>query len=156
MLHPGLALAYLVVPEPLVERFARAARMASNGCPQLIQAIVCDFLREGHLARHVKKMRLLYGRRRAMLAAELQRAFGHAVHIELRGGGMHLLARFAGLGDDLALARRAQAAGLNCQALSERYAGEPRTQGLLMGFTNLASPAETRRLVARLRTALLG
>ena len=155
VLHPGLALAYLVVPEPLVERFARAAHTWSNGCPQLSQAIVCDFLKEGHFARHIKKMRLLYARRRAMLAAELQRVFGEAVHIELRSGGMHLIASFEGLGSDTALGRRAQEAGLNCRALSERYAGKPAHEGLLMGFANIASQAEARRLVGRLHVALV-
>lgn len=155
VLHPGLALAYLVVPEPLVERCTRAAGVASNGCAQLPQAIVCDFLREGHFARHIKKMRLLYARRRAMLAAELQQAFGKAVHVELRSGGMHLIARFEGLGSDAALSRRAQAAGLHCRALSERYAGRPGMEGLLMGFTNIASQAEAHLLVARLRDALV-
>ena len=155
VLHPGLALAYLVVPEPLVERFGRAARTGSNGSPQLSQAIVCDFLREGHFARHIKKMRLLYARRRAMLAAELQHAFGEAVHIELRSGGMHLIAGFKGLGSDAALSRLAQEAGLNCRALSERYAGRPAHEGLLMGFSNIASETEARRLVARLRSALV-
>ena len=154
VLFPGLALAYLVVPAPLVERFARAAAVASNGGPQLIQAVVCDFMREGHFARHIKKMRLLYGRRRAVLAAELQRAFGDAVRVELRSGGMHLIARFQGLGDDRALSLRAQAAGLNCRALSERYQAGPRTEGLLMSFTNIATQAEARRLVAQLRAAL--
>lgn len=155
VLHPGLALAYLVVPEPLVERCTRAAGVASNGCAQLPQAIVCDFLREGHFARHIKKMRLLYARRRAMLAAELQQAFGKAVHVELRSGGMHLIARFEGLGSDAALSRRAQAASLHCRALSERYAGRPGMEGLLMGFTNIASQAEAHLLVARLRDALV-
>lgn len=155
VLHPGLALAYLVVPEPLVERFARAARMGSNGCSTLGQAIVSDFLREGHFARHVKKMRLLYARRRTMLAAQLQRAFGEAVHIELRSGGMHLIAGFEGLGSDTALSLRAQEAGLNCRALSERYAGKPALDGLLMGFANIVSEAEAKRLVERLRRALL-
>ncbi|WP_162577981.1 MocR-like pyridoxine biosynthesis transcription factor PdxR [Variovorax sp. PBS-H4] len=155
VLHPGLALAYLVVPEPLVERCTRAAGVASNGCPQLAQAIVCDFLQEGHFARHIKKMRLLYARRRAMLAAELQKAFGEAVQVELRGGGMHLIARFGGLGSDTALSRRAQGAGLHCRALSERYAGKPALEGLLMGFTNIASQAEVRQLVGRLRNALV-
>lgn len=155
VLHPGLALAYLVVPEPLVERFARAARTWSNGCSTLGQAIVSDFLKEGHFARHIKKMRLLYARRRAMLAAELQRVFGEAVHIELRSGGMHLIACFEGLGSDAALSRRAQEAGLNCRSLSERYAGKPASEGLLMGFSNIASEAEARRLVARLRRALV-
>ena len=134
VLHPGLALAYLVVPEPLVERFARAARMGSNGCSTLGQAIVSDFLREGHFARHIKKMRLLYARRRTMLAAELQRVFGEAVHIELRSGGMHLIAGFEGLGSDTALSLRAQEAGLNCRALSERYAGKPALEGIAHGL----------------------
>jgi GntR family transcriptional regulator/MocR family aminotransferase len=155
VLHPGLALAYLVVPEPLVERFARVARMVSNGCSTFGQAIVSDFLREGHFARHIKKMRLLYARRRAMLAAELQRVFGEAVQIELRDGGMHLIASFEGLGSDTALSLRAQEAGLNCRALSERYAGKPAQEGLLMGFANIASETEARRLVGRLRRALL-
>ncbi len=155
VIHPGLALAYLVVPEPLVARCTQAAGVASNGCPQLPQAIVCDFLREGHFARHIKKMRLLYARRRGMLAAELQQAFGEAVHVELRSGGMHLIARFEGLGSDVALGRRAQAAGLHCRALSERYAGRPTLEGLLMGFTNIASQAEAHVLVAKLRDALV-
>ena len=90
-----------------------------------------------------------------MLAAELQRVFGEAVHIELRSGGMHLIAGFEGLGSDAALSRRAQEAGLNCRALSERYAGKPASEGLLMGFSNIASDAEARRLVARLRRALV-
>ncbi|GAA4336255.1 PLP-dependent aminotransferase family protein [Variovorax defluvii] len=154
VLYPGLALAYLVVPAPLAERFARAAGVASNGCPALIQAVVCDFMREGHFARHIKKMRLLYARRRALLAAELQRAFGDAVRVELRSGGMHLIARFEGLGNDRALGRRALAAGLQCAPLSERYMAGPRTEGLLMSFTNVGSQPEARRLVARLRAAL--
>ncbi|CAN7172473.1 PLP-dependent aminotransferase family protein [Variovorax sp. LjRoot290] len=154
VLYPGLALGYVVVPEPLVERCAETARIGSNGCPQLMQAIVSDFLKEGHFSRHIKKMRLLYARRRAMLAAELLRVFGEHVRIDLRRGGMHLIARLDGLGNDDMLAGRAQQAGLNCQALSLRSIGAGGAQGLLMGFTNIASAAEARRLVARLRAAL--
>ena len=75
VLHPGLALAYLVVPEPLVRALREAARMG----PTAVRAQAGDrrdFLREGHFARHIKKMRLLYARRRAMLAAELRGVFG--------------------------------------------------------------------------------
>jgi GntR family transcriptional regulator/MocR family aminotransferase len=154
VLFPGLALGYLVVPESLRERFAEAARIASNGSPQSTQATVADFMREGHFARHLKKMRLLYARRRAMLVAGLQKAFGSAVRIELRSGGMHLIARFEGRAQsDAELALRAQQAGLNCQPLSGRGVAAPAAQGLLMGFTNVATAAEANRLAARLRAA---
>jgi GntR family transcriptional regulator/MocR family aminotransferase len=155
VLFPGLALGYLVVPESLCSRFEEAARIWSNGSPQSTQAVVADFMREGHFPRHLKKMRLLYARRRAMLVAGLQKAFGDSVHVDLRSGGMHLIARFDGREeDDVTLARRAQQAGLNCQPLSARGVSGPGAQGLLMGFTNIATAAEANRLAARLRTAL--
>lgn len=155
VLFPGLALGYLVVPESLCSRFEEAVRTWSNGSPQSTQAVVADFMREGHFPRHLKKMRLLYARRRAMLVAGLQKAFGDSVHVDLRSGGMHLIARFDGREeDDVTLARRAQQAGLNCQPLSARGVSGPGAQGLLMGFTNIATAAEANRLAARLHAAL--
>ncbi|MCY1518948.1 HTH-type transcriptional regulatory protein GabR [compost metagenome] len=155
VLYPGLALGYLVVPESLRERFEGAARIASNGCPQITQATVADFMRDGHFSRHLKKMRLLYARRRALLVEALHKAFGDGVRIDLQAGGMHLIARFEGHRDsDVVLARRAQAAGLNCQPLSARGTTAVESQGLLMGFTNVASPTQARQLATRLRAAL--
>jgi GntR family transcriptional regulator/MocR family aminotransferase len=155
VLYPGLALGYVVVPESLCARFEEAARIGSNGSPQLTQAIVADFMREGHFSRHLKKMRLLYARRRAMLAAALLKTFGDAVRIDLKSGGMHLIARFEGRPEgDAELALRAQKAGLNCQPLSGRRIAATGDEGLLMGFTNIAGIAEAHRLAARLRAAL--
>jgi len=154
VLHPGLALGYVVVPESLRARFEEAARTWSNGSPQITQAVVADFMREGHFPRHLKKMRLLYARRRAMLVAGLQKAFGDEVRIDLRSGGMHLIARFDQRREsDVTLARRAQQAGLNCQPLSSRAIAAQSGAGLLMGFTNIATAAEANRLAAKLRTA---
>ncbi|WPG35606.1 PLP-dependent aminotransferase family protein [Variovorax sp. EBFNA2] len=155
VLYPGLALGYLVVPESLRARFEEAARIASNGCPQITQATVADFMRDGHFSRHLKKMRLLYARRRALLVEALQKAFGDGVRIDLQAGGMHLIARFdARTESDLVLARRAQEAGLNCQPLSARGTAAFDGQGLLMGFTNVATPTQARQLATRLRAAL--
>ncbi|WP_256219038.1 aminotransferase class I/II-fold pyridoxal phosphate-dependent enzyme [Variovorax sp. 770b2] len=154
MLYPGLALGYLVVPESLRDAFGEAARTRSNGCPQITQATVADFLREGHFPRHLKKMRLLYARRRAMLVTALSKAFDDDVRIDLTSGGMHLIARFDGQPEsDTALALRAQRAGLNCQPLSQRGTAGFRDEGLLMGFTNIGSGAQAQRLAAKLRAA---
>ncbi|KQW54425.1 PLP-dependent aminotransferase family protein [Variovorax sp. Root411] len=154
VLYPGLALGYVVMPESLRTRFEEAARTWSNGSPQITQAVVADFMRDGHFSRHLKKMRLLYARRRAMLVAGLLKAFGDGVRIDLRSGGMHLIARFDQRREsDVSLARRAQQAGLNCQPLSSRAIAVHCDAGLLMGFTNVATAAEANRLAARLRAA---
>ncbi|WP_041946653.1 PLP-dependent aminotransferase family protein [Variovorax paradoxus] len=155
VLYPGLALGYVVVPESLRDAFGEAARTWSNGCPQITQAVVADFIREGHFSRHLKKMRLLYARRRHMLAAALLKAFGEDVRIDLQAGGMHLIARFGRRREgDEALARRAQLAGLNCQPLSVRGTARFRDEGLLMGFTNVGSALHAQQLAAKLHKAL--
>jgi GntR family transcriptional regulator/MocR family aminotransferase len=158
VLYPGLALGYVVVPGSLRAAFGEAARTRSNGCPQITQitqATVADFLREGHFPRHLKKMRLLYVRRRAMLVTALSKAFGDDVRIDLTSGGMHLIARFDGQPEsDTALALRAQRAGLNCQPFSQRGTAGFRDEGLLMGFTNVGSGAQAQQLAAKLRAAM--
>ena len=155
VLYPGLALGYVVVPESLRAAFADAASAWSNGIPQLTQAVVADFMRGGHFPRHLKKMRLLYARRRGMLAAALQKAFSGDVQIDLKRGGMHLIARFGRHREnDVELARRAQRDGLNCQPLSARGTASLRDQGLLIGFTNVGSAAQAQQLALKLRAAL--
>lgn len=155
VLYPGLALGYVVAPESLRDAFATAAQTWSNGCPQITQAVVADFMREGHFSRHLKKMRLLYARRRNTLAAALQKTFGEDVRIDLQSGGMHLIARFDRRREgDGQLARRAQLAGLNCQPLSARGTAGFRDEGLLIGFTNVGSAVHAQQLATKLRAAL--
>jgi GntR family transcriptional regulator/MocR family aminotransferase len=155
VLYPGLALGYVVAPESLCAAFAKAAQTGSNGSPQITQAVVADFMRGGYFPRHLKKMRLLYARRRGMLVTALLKAFGDGVRIDLKSGGMHLIARFDTRRErDTELARRAQRAGLNCQPLSERGTSSFRDEGLLMGFTNIASATQAQQLATKLRKAL--
>ncbi len=154
VLFPGLRLAYLVVPPAQVERFAACARTFDHGCPALAQAIAADFLDQGHFARHLKRMRALYAQRRGFLATALELVFGSALSVELQAGGIHLLARLDAAQDDVALAARAQAAGLAVMALSQWARKYPCGSGLLLGFTNIASAEQALHLARRLATAL--
>lgn len=147
VLFPGLRLAYLVVPAEQSDAFARQADRLHNHCPHLLQATVCAFLNEGHFARHLNKMRNLYARRRQWMVDALQQQFGERLLINPQAGGMHLVAALSE-GDDVKLALRARAVGIAVEPLSQWYLqGMPR-QGLVLGFTNIAS-AEQAAAVAR-------
>lgn len=67
VMFPSLRLAYLVVPEDLVDRFAAVIAMTRRHAPVLEQAALCDFITEGHFARHIRRMRGIYGERLAKL-----------------------------------------------------------------------------------------
>ncbi|MFJ3486773.1 PLP-dependent aminotransferase family protein [Pseudomonas sp. NPDC090202] len=139
VLAPGLRLSYLVVPEHLIERFTTVADALHNHCPQLLQATVAAFIRDGHFARHLKKMRSLYARRRALLIEALERELGQHLQIDARAGGMHLLARLRTPLDDQAITRNARTLGYSVLALSAACQEVQGQSGLLLGFTNVTS-----------------
>jgi GntR family transcriptional regulator/MocR family aminotransferase len=148
-LFPGLRLGYLVVPDTLVETMTRAARLITRGPSLLEQSVAAAFMAGGHFARHVKRMRGLYKRRRAVLAEALA---GH-FKVELAAGGMHLLIRLPEGVDDTDVARRAQASGLAPTALSGFSIAHHPGHGLLLGFTNVREE-DAAALVAQLAAVI--
>jgi GntR family transcriptional regulator/MocR family aminotransferase len=115
--------------------------------------VVAAFMQKGHFARHIRRMRMLYADRRRALASALEAAFGARVMVEMAGGGMHLLAGFSGGSDDVALGKRAAAAGMAPSTLSSHTMAHDRGQGLLLSFTNIpveAAPNMAMRLKAAL------
>ncbi|GJG96770.1 PLP-dependent aminotransferase family protein [Cupriavidus pauculus] len=163
VMFPGLRLAYTVVPERAVERVARVACSMNAGAPTLFQAALADFIEQGHFARHVKRMRTLYGQRRLLIAQALKQTFGEHLTVELPSGGIQFAVQFAetayGPIDDVAIASRARQAGLAVLPLSIWYAhGRMRDtpRGLVMGFANISDANEAGRHARTLRACLDG
>jgi len=152
VLFPGLRLGYIVIPSDLVPRFAAVRDATDIFPPTLLQAVVADFVREGHFARHVRRMRALYRERRAVLVEALREELGAALRPIGDDAGMHLVASLA-RGDDRAPAVRAARMGLWAMPLSSCYLGRPSRRGFVLGFGG-ASVTEIPRGVRRLRTAL--
>ncbi|HEF4768923.1 PLP-dependent aminotransferase family protein [Burkholderia multivorans] len=150
VLLPGLRLAYLVVPEALVGRFAHVAGRLPGPGSILPQATVAAFMEQGHFARHLRKMRALYAERRAFLVDALARTLGEHLHIRPQAGGVHVLAYLSDRHDDKRVAAAAAADGLGVQALSDWRMRASAQGGLLMGFANFATAEDARAAVRRL------
>src|ERR1700733_7093215 len=67
LLFPSLRLGYAVLPEDLIDPFAAARHLTDRQSSGLVQAIMTDFILEGHFARHLKRMRAHYAGRQAFL-----------------------------------------------------------------------------------------
>lgn len=140
VLFPSLRLAYLVVPEAQVERFAEMAGVFVGGSPAVTQGIVTDFIAQGHFARHIQRMRRLYAERRELTATGLTAALGEHVRIDAQPGGMHLILRLEGR-SDRDIVERMRREGLYAEALSDwTFQGEG-ASALLLNFTNISSEA---------------
>jgi GntR family transcriptional regulator / MocR family aminotransferase len=80
VLFTSLRLGYMVVPESLLDRML-AFRMNVDRFPAALpQAILCDFLAEGHFARHLRRMRELYASRFGAFQSDIRRYLGDMLH----------------------------------------------------------------------------
>jgi GntR family transcriptional regulator/MocR family aminotransferase len=150
VLFPGIRLAYLVVPETQVERFEQITQAFAGGSPELTQAIVTAFMREGHFARHIQRMRKLYAERREATAAGLNSVLGKHVRIDSQPGGMHLILRLQGQRSDRRLVARMRDEGLCAEALTDCSIGDDGASALLLNFTNIDSQRTAENLGRRI------
>jgi GntR family transcriptional regulator/MocR family aminotransferase len=153
VMFPGLRLAYVVAPLSATQRFHEVSASMNAGSPYLLQASVTDFMAEGHFARHLKKMRLLYAHRREITARALSEVFGERLAIDLPPGGLQMAAHFVDGTDDAALADRANPGGFGEQALSRWYMNAPPQSGLVLGFANIIDEDQAMRRALELKLA---
>ena len=134
VLFPSLRVGYVVVPPALWDRFVRLREGLDIFSPTLPQAVLADFLSEGHFARHLRRMRKLYQGRRDALVGAVRRELGDLVTVVGADAGLHLSVLLPPGVDDREVLRRAAARGLTGSALSSCYAGRRRRSGLILGF----------------------
>jgi GntR family transcriptional regulator/MocR family aminotransferase len=136
VLFPSLRLGYIVIPPDLVEHFA-AMRQAMDLCLSPInQAVLTEFIRQGHFGRHIRKMREVYRERRRLLVTEIRKQIGSACTIMGGEAGMHLTILLNTEVRDTELAARAFEKKLWLSPLSLSYVGAAPRQGLVLGYGN--------------------
>jgi GntR family transcriptional regulator/MocR family aminotransferase len=148
VLFPALRIGYLVVPPPLWGAFVEAREALDVFSPTLYQLALADFLREGHFARHLRRMRGIYMKRRAALLEGLERHCRGKLVVHNADAGLHLATLLPDGVDDVDVVRRMAARGLVATALSTCYVGRARRSGLLLGFGG----ADEQTLIAATRT----
>ena len=133
VLFPSLRLGYMVLPLDLVDRFRRMRRVMDLGQPTFYQGVVADFISEGHFARHIRRMRVLYGALRRVLVDALSRNFKDPLGVVGDEAGMHLTVMLSDGYRDQEIAERAVRQNLSLWPLSRCYVDQPR-QGFILGF----------------------
>jgi GntR family transcriptional regulator/MocR family aminotransferase len=152
-LFPSLRIGYVVIPKDLVGRFVAVRYAMDIGPPYLYQAVLTDFINEGHFARHIRRMRLLYGERRTALVNSLRKEFGSSLQVHGSEAGVHLAVTLSRGLHDHEITRRAARQKLWLTPLSPAYLGKATRQGFILGFGSTRA-AEMPQAVGRFRDAL--
>ena len=131
VLFPSLRIGYLILPSALVDPFLKVRRLIDIHSPLLEQAVLADFMLEGHFTRHLRRMRTLYAERRNTL---LEAARELPIRIDSPEAGIHCVGWLPYEKDDRILANQAVDYDLNLTPISS-FCIEPLAQkGFLLGY----------------------
>ncbi len=152
-LRPDLRLGYIVSPPWAIAALVAAKLSCDGPAPAIAQATLARLIHEGHLARHVRRMQRIYGRRRALLLEGLRSGFGPWLDPLPSVAGLHIAARLVADCDEQSVQARARQLGVGVGTLRAYFAGRPAYQGLALGFGAIAEQAIAPGLAA-LRRAI--
>jgi GntR family transcriptional regulator/MocR family aminotransferase len=126
VLFPGVRIGFIVAPEPVLSALITARQLADWHGPLLNQATLARFIQEGHLARHIRKMRRIYAERRQVLLRTLEDGPNDSLKPWPSAAGLHISVRLDSSLSENAVTEVAQRAGVGVQTFGQN--------GLTLGF----------------------
>lgn len=136
LLLPSIRISFMILPEELQHRYRSKAAAYNQTASKAEQIALSRFIRDGHLEAQTRKLYRLYAQKRNDLETAVREVFGTEAGIRRGPAGISLAVRLASSLDSIRLHKKAQAAGLRLQVLSE----EPGFLTLLLSCTSV--PAE--------------
>lgn len=137
VLFPIVRTSFAVFPDRLMDSVLRLRGMLEREVPVMEQRILSEFIEEGRLERHIKRMRSVYAVRRLALIRSLVRRFGRKVWLHKESSGLHLMVRFNIDLDDEEILARAEGSALPIVSTAAFYSGEGRKGEFIIPFGHL-------------------
>lgn len=153
VMFPAMRLGYLVVPEEMIDIFAAAQSVSTHHPPILGQAILCDFIREGHFARHIRRMREVYAERLGVLLDAAREKLDGLVEISNVEAGLQTVGWLQHGVSAEGVAQGAAEKNVEVIPLQRYGSGRAPKNGIVLGFAAV-EPRELRRGVDELASVL--
>lgn len=132
---PALRLGFLVAPKDLITTFVTAKALRDWHSPNIDQAVLAEFIADGHFAKHLRKMRGIYEKRQQVLVEEAEKHLTGMLEISPSTSGMHLIGWLPEGVDDKQIFREAREHNLQLAPLSAGCLNPLPRSGLLLGYT---------------------
>ena len=90
---PGIRLSYMVLPQPLLDRYKNYYQRFESTTSILSQLTMAAFMEAGEWNRHIKRMRLVYKRKMQQLVSALRHHLGQHISIIGEQSGLYILVK---------------------------------------------------------------
>ena len=138
-LMPSLRIAYMVLPEVLLNRYRSAFIHYASTVPRLDQHILARFMADGQFSRHLNRMRTIY-KRKLHILVEALRPYAPTISFSGDEAGMHIIVTVHLNKSEESLTAAAKNVGIRIYGLN-KYRTTPNIDNypsFLIGFGGIA------------------
>jgi GntR family transcriptional regulator/MocR family aminotransferase len=141
IMFPSLRLAYLVVPERLVDVFVAMRGLLGDHTNTSLQVAMAAFIDEGHMSNHLRLLRQVSRERRDALVAAARRHLPEWAQLGPTQAGTHACLHLPPHVSDMEVVRRIREHGVMAIALSSCCWNPRPWNALVLGYGAFAPPA---------------
>lgn len=153
LLFPSLRLGYIVLPDSLIDLFVSFRRGSDFRSSGFDQAVLTDFIMEGHFGRHLRRMRNLYAHRLEAMVEYGSRYMKGLLKIQDTKAGLYTVALLQNEMTSREAESIASESGLETRAIDRFTLKRHDPRGLLLGFAAFEEKV-IRAGIIQLATAL--
>jgi len=137
---PGIRIAFMVLPDILMERYWERFHALHNSVPTTQQKALARFIRDGHYSRYIDRLRVLNKRKNQTLVHELTSVFGDRATITGAGAGQHILVDIHADLNEQQLLDTALAAGVKLHSAAKYWSSkaDANPHQIMMGYGGIA------------------
>jgi GntR family transcriptional regulator/MocR family aminotransferase len=151
---PSLRLGFIVAPPWAMRTLIAAKNCLDWHCPIPTQMGVAGFIAEGHLTRHVRKMRGIYDQRRRLIMSFMTEHLSEWFDPVPPLYGMHIAALARDGVDVEGVTASLLASNVKIHTLDRYHLGTPKRRGIVLGYGVVGVP-EIEHGLSLLHRALL-
>ena len=134
-LFPALRLGFIVVPPPLVDVFDNVVSAFLQGVPGNLQAVLAEFIEQGHFATHVRRMRRIYSERHQALQRAAATRLEGLLDIVPTDSGLHTIGRLVSDLCERTVSAAAAERGITAAPIGRFAIDSVPAKGLVLGFS---------------------
>lgn len=134
VMFPGLRLGYLIVPENLIESFTAAKMLTDRNSPIFEQAALAKFITEGHYGRHIRRMRMIYEKRKEVFYNYVEKYLSEYIFLHPTDAGLHTIGWLKKTNNDVEFAKLMFNYGIYTPPLTSYSFTKKSKPGLVFGY----------------------
>lgn len=135
---PAIRMNYMVLPPKLLQRYMQHFQHQDCPVPRIQQAVMEQFIEQGHWEKHIRRMRRSYRNKHHVLVQSIRSEMGEKASITGYGAGLHISLKLRTNFSKSELIERAKTVGVHVYSMSDAWQDElDHPPYLYLGFGGL-------------------